>query len=100
MPWRVHQRDGDVAEREPLPVASFVVLEGESRAGTAKHAGAGSGELARARDEVRVDVRLDGMCDREPGMTRRIDIHAGVAARIDHDRMLRPIAADQERALR
>jgi hypothetical protein len=46
-------------------------------------AGAG-GQLATAGDEVGVDVRLDGVGDREAVLAGELQVDLHVAARVDH----------------
>src|SRR5262249_15606092 len=45
-------------------------------------------------------VRLDRRSDRDAGLPGRSRVHAGIAPRVDHHGLPRPIAADEERRLR
>ncbi len=54
----------------------------------------------RAGDEIGVDVGLDCRDDRDTCLARGLSVDAGVAPRIDDHRLVRSIAANQERALR
>ena len=68
---RVQDLERDVAEANHLAVAGLVERELQIGARSGDDAGAACGELARAGDEVGVDVRLDRVGDPETVLPRR-----------------------------
>ena len=81
-------------------------MDGERKSGEVRHALAavvgGHGQLrarrrrqlARARREVRVDVRFEDVRDAEASRFRELEIDVDVAARIDDRRHSRALAGD------
>jgi hypothetical protein len=57
-------------------------------------------QLAGPGDEVGMHVRFDGRHDRRAKLFCGVDVDRRIAPRVDHDRLLRAIAADEKRRLR
>jgi hypothetical protein len=97
---RVQERQRQVADRERLAIRHFVMRKLEAGARSGDDPDAALGELARAGDEVGVDVRLDRRDDGRTGLLRGGRVDRDVAPRIDHDRLPGAIGPDEKRRLR
>ena len=97
---RVQERQREISHDHLFGVVDLVVRKPERRSGPASDGDAPGREFMRAGDEIGVDVGLDCRDDRDTCLARGLSVDAGVAPRIDDHRLLRSIAANQERALR
>ncbi len=95
----VQELEIDVADAQVLLMSRFVMRERQACTRTSDRTSADRGELACARDEVGVNVRLDRVGDREPMLARRRDVDVDVPAGVDHDRFLGAAARHEKRRL-